>query len=100
MEQEHIHLGVAMRNALYTVLAAPGLSIVVSILGLVVAAASAALVAPLLLGAPGFIALLASHSVNERLETYGIREKPAPVHPPDEVVGQASGEAPGRAPGP
>jgi len=95
MEQEHKHLGIAMRNALYTVLAAPGFSIVLSIVALIIAALSVALVAPLLLGGPGFLALLACHAVNERLETYGIRHQTV-----QGGAGDGASSAPGEPPGP
>jgi len=95
MQQERKHLGIAMRNGLYTVLAAPGFSIVISIVSLIIAALSVALVAPLLLGGPGFLALLGCHGVNERLETYGIRDHTTPGTASTAAPGDTTGEPPG-----
>lgn len=75
MEQERKSLPLALRNGLFTILAAPGYSLVVMGAALSVAAVALALVAPLVLGGPGLLALIAGHAVRDRIETYGLRER-------------------------
>lgn len=77
MEQERKSLPLALRNGLFTILAAPGYSLVVMGAASLFGAVSLALVAPLVLGGPGLLALIAAHAVRERIETYGLRERGA-----------------------
>lgn len=75
-EQAEASLRRALRNALLTVLAAPGFSLV---LGLIVAAAvalSIVLVVPPALFTAAFLGLLGSHAVRDRLVAFG--KLPAP----------------------
>lgn len=75
MEQERKSLPLALRNGLFTLLAAPGYSLVLMGAALLVGAISLALVAPLILGGSGLLALIAAYAVRERIETYGLREE-------------------------
>ena len=77
MEQEEESLRLALRNGLFTLLAAPGYTVVVAGLAALVAALSVVFVAPLLLGGPCLIAALGNRAVRERLETYRVREREA-----------------------
>lgn len=73
MEQEQQSLVLALRNGLYTALAAPGYTAVVVGAAAVVVAAGAILVGPIFLGGPCLIALLGHCAVHERLVAYGKR---------------------------
>jgi hypothetical protein len=75
MEQERKHLGMALRNGLFTALAAPGYTTVVAGVAALIAALSVAVVAPLFLGGPCLIAALGNRAVRERVETYRVRER-------------------------
>lgn len=75
MEQEEKSLKLALRNGLFTFLAAPGYTAVVAGLAALLVFLSVWLVAPLLLGTPCLIAALGNRAVRERLETYGVRER-------------------------
>jgi uncharacterized membrane protein YesL len=75
MEQERKHLGIALRNGLFTALAAPGYTAVVAGLAALIAALSVVVVAPLFLGSPCLIAALGNRAVRERVETYHVRER-------------------------
>ena len=75
MEQERKHFPLALRNALFTAVAAPGYTLVVAGFAALVIALSAGLVFPLFLGGPCLIAMLGNHAVRERLETYRVRER-------------------------
>lgn len=77
MEQETKSLSVALRNGLFTALAAPGYTAVVAGVGALVAALSVGTVALLFLGGPCLVAVLGNHAVRERLETYRVREREA-----------------------
>jgi len=74
MEQKDESLKLALRNGLFTLLAAPGYTAVVAGLAAIVAVLSVWLVAPLLLGVPCLIAALGNRAVQERLETYRARD--------------------------
>lgn len=73
MEQEQQKLTLALRNALFTALAAPGYTLVLTLVVVVLVVASILLVGPLFLGGPCLLALLGHCAVNERLITYGKR---------------------------
>jgi len=77
MEQETESLRLALRNGLFTLLAAPGYTVVVAGLAALVAVLSVVLVAPLFVGGPCLIAALGNRAVQERLETYRVREQEA-----------------------
>jgi uncharacterized membrane protein YesL len=77
MEQEEESLRLALRNGLFTFLAAPGYTAVVAGLAALVAALSVILMAPLLLGSPCLIATLGNRAVRERVETFRVRERKA-----------------------
>jgi uncharacterized membrane protein YesL len=77
MEQEKESLKLALRNGLFTFLAAPGYTAVLAGLAALIAVLSVLLVAPLLLGAPCLIAALGNRAVRERVETYRVRERKA-----------------------
>ena len=74
MEQEEESLKLALRNGLFTLLAAPGYTAVVAGLAALIAVLSVWLVAPAFLGIPCLIAGLGNHAVRERLETYRSRD--------------------------
>ncbi len=77
MEQEEKSLRLALRNGLFTLLAAPGYTLVVVSGAVVIAALSIGVVAPLFLGGPCLIAVLGTHAVRERIETYQVRDRDA-----------------------
>lgn len=77
IEQERKHLGIAMRNALFTLLATPLYSILIALfvgvfLYLVLTQAIA-----VLLGGVCMIALLSNRAVLNRLQAFGMRERRA-----------------------
>jgi uncharacterized membrane protein YesL len=74
MEQEEKSLRLALRNGLFTLLAAPVYTAVVAGLAAIIAALSAVVVVPLFLGGPCLIAALGNRAVRERLETYRVRD--------------------------
>jgi len=75
MEQERKHLGMALRNGLFTALASPGYTLVVAGLAALVTVLSLVVIAPLFLGGPCLIAALGNRAVRERVETYRVRER-------------------------
>lgn len=75
MEQEEESLKLALRNGLFTLLAAPGYTAVVAGLAAMIVVLSVWLVAPVFLGVPCLIAALGNRAVRERLETYRARER-------------------------
>jgi membrane protein implicated in regulation of membrane protease activity len=77
MEQESKHLGIALRNGLFTALAAPGFTLVVVGVGALIVVLSVVLIFPLFLGVPCLVILLGNRAVIERLGTYQVREKEA-----------------------
>jgi uncharacterized membrane protein YesL len=77
MEQEQKSLGLALRNGLFTALAAPGYTLVVAGAAGLVGLLSVMWVAPLFLGGPCLIGALGNRAVLERLETYRVREREA-----------------------
>jgi uncharacterized membrane protein YesL len=74
MAQQDKRIGLALRNGLFTALAAPGYSLVVAGAAGLVAGLSIGTVALLFLGGPCLVAALGSHAVLERLDTYQVRE--------------------------
>jgi len=77
MEQEQKSLWLALRNGLFTALAAPAYTLVVAGAAALVGALSAVTVAPVLLGGPCLMASLGNRAVLDRLETYRVREREA-----------------------
>jgi hypothetical protein len=78
MEQERPSLFLALRNGLFSLLAFPGYTLILGGLALVIGVLSLRFVVPAVLGAFGFVALLGTRAVRERLETYQIRERGEP----------------------
>jgi uncharacterized membrane protein YesL len=74
IEQEEKRVRVALRNGLFTALAAPGYTAVIIIVALLILVISAGLFALLFIGGLCLIAVLGNHAVLERLETFGVRE--------------------------
>ena len=77
MEQQEKRIGLALRNGLFTALAAPGYTAVVASAAALVAGLSVGTVALLFLGGPCLVASLGSRAVMERLQSYGVREREA-----------------------
>jgi uncharacterized membrane protein YesL len=75
MEQEEKSLRLALRNGLFTFLAAPFYTAVVAGLAALIAVLSVWLVVPALLGSLCLIAALGNRAVRERLETYRVQER-------------------------
>ena len=75
MEQAEESLRLAMRNGLFSFLAAPAYTVVVAGLAALLAVLSVWLVAPIFLGGPCLIAVLGNRAVRERLETYRAQER-------------------------
>lgn len=75
MEQEEKSLRLAMRNGLFTALAAPIYTMVIAGVAFLVAGFSVGLVVPLLVGGPALIAVLGNRAVLDRVEAYGVRER-------------------------
>jgi uncharacterized membrane protein YesL len=73
MEQAEPRLGLALRNGLFTALAAPGYTLVIGAVAGLVAILSIGTVALLFLGGPCLLAVLGNRAVIERLETYQVR---------------------------
>lgn len=82
MEQDEKRLRVALRNGLFTLLASPLYSLI--LVTFVVALLALVFWQPvvLLVGVPAVIALTGNHAVQERITTFGIRERGAK---PDDV---------------
>jgi uncharacterized membrane protein YesL len=68
--QEKSSLRLAWRNGLFTVLAAPGYTLVLVLFAAVVGLVSTVAIAPLVLGGLAFIAILGCQAVQERVEVY------------------------------
>jgi uncharacterized membrane protein YesL len=75
MAQQEKRVGLALRNGLFTALAAPGYSLVVAGAAGLVSGLSITTVALLFLGGPCLVATLGSHVVLERMKTYRIQEQ-------------------------
>lgn len=73
--QERKNLGQALRNGLFTALAAPGYSVVLGGTALLMGLVCVFTVAPLFLGGPCLIVLLGNLAVLERLETFKVRDR-------------------------
>ena len=75
--QDEPNLRQAHRNALFTALASPLYTFVLFAIAAFVAALCFRLNFLIFLGAPCFVALLATHAVLERLDTFGVENRPA-----------------------
>jgi len=75
-QMERRHLGLALRNGLYTTLAAPLYTLVVAGLALVLMVLAVGAVGPLILGIPGLVAVLGVRAVSDRLHAFGLRKEP------------------------
>ena len=75
MEQDRKHLGLALRNGLFTALAAPLYTMFIAGIAFLVAALSIATVVLLLLGGPALVATLGTRAVLDRLAVYQVRER-------------------------
>jgi uncharacterized membrane protein YesL len=75
MAQQEKRVGLALRNGLFTALAAPGYSLVVAGAAGLVFGLSISTVVLLFLGGPCLVATLGSHVVFERMKTYRIQER-------------------------
>ena len=75
MEQEDKSMRIALRNALFTLLAAPGYTLVVSLIAGVIVVLSIRLIAPLFLGIPCLLASMGNRAIIERIDTYGLRQR-------------------------
>ncbi|MEW6179954.1 MAG: hypothetical protein AB1522_08500 [Chloroflexota bacterium] len=73
LEQERKHLGLALRNGFYLMLAAPLYTLMVGGVALGLLILTLLLIAPLLLGVPALILLLSSYAVTERITAYQLR---------------------------
>ena len=74
MEQDNKSLKLALRNGALTLLAAPGYTIVVTGIAVLLIVFSLFLVFPLFMGVPCLITAIGNRAVMERMETYGVRE--------------------------
>ncbi|UCG25674.1 MAG: DUF624 domain-containing protein [Chloroflexota bacterium] len=75
MEQEDKSIRIAYRNALFTILAAPGFTLVITVVAGVIVVLSVRLIAPLFLGIPCLLACIGNRAIAERIETYGLRPR-------------------------
>jgi hypothetical protein len=82
--QEKKSLWVALRNGLFTALAAPGYTAVLIVGSLLVLTISTGLFALLFIGGLCLIPVLGSYAVLERLEAYGLRARPRGPQEDDE----------------
>lgn len=79
MEQTEPKLVQAWRNGLFTLLAAPGYSLVLIVAVASILALSFVTLAPLILGGPCLILVIGNQAVIERLEHFRVREREAGV---------------------
>ncbi len=75
-EQAEMSLRWALRNAIFTVFAAPVFSLTLALLGALMLVVSLLLVAPLVLATTAFLCLIANHAVIDRLRAF--HKVPAP----------------------
>ena len=83
MELEKPSLRVALRNAIYTALASPLLTVVLVLIGGVLVIVLPALI---FFGAGALLALVANHALLERLEAFGLRKQPEYVPSDDPLL--------------
>jgi uncharacterized membrane protein YesL len=75
VEQEDKRLRVAWRNGLFTALASPIYTLILTLFVAGLLFLSVSIPALVFVGVPAVIALLANRAVNERLETFRIRTR-------------------------
>jgi uncharacterized membrane protein YesL len=75
MEQEVKSVWIAMRNGLFTTLASPFFLLPILIVAAIAIVLSVLFIIPLFLGLPALIPFLGFRSLNDRLESYGLRER-------------------------
>lgn len=73
LEQERKHVGIALRNGFYLMLAAPLFTLIIGGVGLGLLFFSLTLIVPLALGSPALILLLSYFAVSERITAYQLR---------------------------
>lgn len=73
LEQERKHVGIALRNGLYLMLAAPLFTLIIGGVGLGLLFFSLTLIVPLALGSPALILLLSYFAVSERITAFQLR---------------------------
>jgi uncharacterized membrane protein YesL len=79
MEQEIPHLRVAYKNAAFTLLASPIYTFVLLLFVALLVGLTLWQPALLIAGFAPLIAIVANHAVHERLQTFGIKERPVEV---------------------
>lgn len=77
MEQEQKSLKLALRNGLFVALSAPGYTLVVAFIAVLLLVFCAALIIPIFLGFPGLFAAIGNRAIIERLATYGVHKRQA-----------------------
>ena len=75
MARDNKSLKLALRNGAFTVLAAPGYTIVVTGVVALLIVLSMLMVFPLFMGIPCLITVIGNRAVMERMEIYGVRER-------------------------
>lgn len=73
LEQERKHVGIALRNGFYLMMAAPLFTLIIGGVGLGLLFFSLLLIVPLALGSPALILLLSYFAVSERITAYQLR---------------------------
>jgi uncharacterized membrane protein YesL len=90
-EQEQKKLRIALRNGLFTTLAAPFFTLPLLLVVAAVVSLSLGLIIPFFLGLPALIPFLGFRAMQNRLEAFGIRE---PEKTPKEIEYEESGQVP------
>lgn len=88
MEQDVKKLRIALRNGLFTTLAAPFFTFVLLLMALLVLVLSVGFVIPIFLGLPGLIPMLGFRGLYDRLVAFGIRQ---PEKTPKEIEFEEGG---------
>lgn len=91
-EQERLHLGVALKNGLFTLLATPLYSFLLAVVAGVLIFLCFAQAIVVLLGGVSLLALLGNHAVLNRLIAFGLREHPDPATDTGEAFPLAEAE--------
>jgi uncharacterized membrane protein YesL len=88
MEQEDKRLRVALKNGLFTTLAAPLFTLILFIVAVILMVLSFAIVLPIFLGIPGLVTVMAFRGVYDRLIAFKIRK---PEKTPKEIEAEQAG---------
>ena len=75
MSLEQKSLKVAFKNGILTTLAAPFFTLILLLLSLVIIVASVGLILPFFMGLPGVIAIVGFRAMEDRLISFGLRER-------------------------